>query len=225
MKEYLFVFGRDPELSFLELCQFLDGRNISYSVKEAKNEVAVLALDNLEGDLANILGGTVRIGEVIGRNKEELHNLSFALSDKMRLSICVYMNSSLYYDVKTFFKTQFKNERLRYLFSKNTAPRKLKKDYLEILLFKDYIAKTVSLFNPSSYKEMDKRPCNDYLKNTSIRLARILINLSGIKKGTLLGFSKKEPIIADKDFYPIFYGEKAYPELLCLQAVRITKFL
>src|SRR3989338_5537112 len=98
MKEYLFVFGRDPELSFLELCQFLDARNISYSVKEAKNEVAVLVLENLHKDLANILGGTVRIGEVIGRDKEALYNFPFLLSDKMRLSICVYMNSSLYPD-------------------------------------------------------------------------------------------------------------------------------
>jgi len=157
MKEYLFVFGRDPELSFLELRQFLDGRKIHYIVKEVKDEIAVVALENLEGDLANTLGGTVRIGEIIGRDKEALRNFPFILSDKMRLSICVYKNSSLYLDVKTFFKTQFKKERLRYLFSKNTAPSKLKKDYLEILLFKDYIAKTTSLFNPSLYKERDKR--------------------------------------------------------------------
>lgn len=49
-------------------------------------------------------------------------------------------------------------------------------------------------------------------------------NLSLIKKGTLLGFSKKEPIIADKNFYPIFHGEKSYPELVCLQAVKRHSF-
>ncbi len=215
MKEYLFVFGRDPELSFLELRQFLYGRKIYYVVREVKSEIAVIALENLEGDLANILGGTVRIGEVIGRDKEALHNFPFLLSDKMRLSICVYKNSSLYPDVKTFFKIQFKNERLRYLFSKNTAPSKLKKDYLEILLFKNYIAKTISLFNPSLYKERDKRPCNDYLKNTSIRLARILINLSGIKKGTLLdpfcgtGIILQEALLLGYNVYGIDHDIKS----------------
>lgn len=49
-------------------------------------------------------------------------------------------------------------------------------------------------------------------------------NFSLIKKGTLLGFLKKEPVIADKNFYPIFHGEKAYPELVCLQAVKVSNF-
>ena len=65
------------------------------------------------------------------------------------------------------------------------------------------------------YKERDKRPCNDYLKNTSIRLARILINLSGIKKGTLLdpfcgtGVILQEALLLGYDVYGIDYDIKS----------------
>ena len=47
-----------------------------------------------------------------------------------------------------------------------------------------------------------------------------LKNFNLVKKGTLLGFSHKEPLVADRDFYPVFYGEKAYPNLICLQAIK-----
>ena len=52
MKTYLFVFGRNPELSFLELTQFLSGRNISYKIFEAVKEIAVVQVENIPEDLA-----------------------------------------------------------------------------------------------------------------------------------------------------------------------------
>src|SRR3989344_3449254 len=185
MKTYLFVFGRNPELSFLELTQFLSGRNISYKIFEAVKEIAVVQVENIPEDLANILGGTVRIGEVIARNIEGLEKNSFDYFNKMQMSICVYSNSQLYEPLRNFLKKKAKEEHIKYLLSKDTAPSKIREGF-EILLFKDHIAKTVSIFHPQAYKERDKRPCNDFLKNTSIRLSRILIHLSGKPSGTLL---------------------------------------
>ena len=186
MKEYLFVFGRNPELSFLEVDAFLKARKITYEVRETGKEVAVIVMQEIKEDLANILGGTVRIGEVIAKNTSELESINFEFTDKIRININVYANASSYLKVRSYFKEKCKEESVKYVLTKNAPPSKLKRNHIEILIFKQYIAKTISLFDPLQYKERDNRPYNDYLKNTSIRLARILINLGGVEKGILL---------------------------------------
>jgi len=45
-----------------------------------------------------------------------------------------------------------------------------------------------------------------------------LRNFSLINRGEIIGYSNGKKIVADEDFYPIFYGEKAYKNLLCLKA-------
>ncbi len=59
-------------------------------------------------------------------------------------------------------------------------------DGFDLMLFKNYLARTVAVSNPLEYKFRDKRPRNDFVKSISIRLAKILINLSGAKENDLL---------------------------------------
>ena len=65
MRDYIFVFGMDPELSFLELISYFQSHDINYKLVEWKNEIAVLLLEDLGFDmLIKRLGGTVKIAEV-----------------------------------------------------------------------------------------------------------------------------------------------------------------
>ena len=52
-------------------------------------------------------------------------------------------------------------------------------DGFELLVYDDIIARTIAVFNPFEHETRDKeRPIQDYKKSISIRLAKILINLS-----------------------------------------------
>lgn len=59
-------------------------------------------------------------------------------------------------------------------------------------------------------------------KQTNFKVVTKLNNFKLIKKGTLLGYSKGKKLVAVRDFYPVFYQEKAYPNLICLQAEKIS---
>src|SRR3989338_7924655 len=63
----------------------------------------------------------------------------------------------------------------------------IQKEGFEVILYKDVIAEVIAVFNPKDYDLRDKRPYLEKEKLTSIRLAKILINLSQAKEdGKLL---------------------------------------
>ena len=62
---YLFVLGRDPELSLLELECYFEARNIDYKIIEYSNEVALVSLPKLDfSRLIKEIGGTIKIAEI-----------------------------------------------------------------------------------------------------------------------------------------------------------------
>ena len=65
MKEYIFILGREPELSFLEIISYFKAQGVVYKVVEYKEEVAIFLLKEFEAEnLVKRLGGTVKIAEV-----------------------------------------------------------------------------------------------------------------------------------------------------------------
>jgi len=171
MKKYIFILGRDFELSLLELVSFFNKKPIEYT-----KEIAIFELENIGSEIIKKLGGCLKIGEVIDLENIELKN-------KIRYGISSY-NPEL--DIKKMLKKRFKEERIKSVLVKNVMPSRAKNLDLEIICYKDYIAKVIAVFNPSEYKFRDNnRPVNDFIKSISIRLAKILINLSR-NRGTLL---------------------------------------
>ena len=92
--------------------------------------------------------------------------------------------------LEDYLKAYFKKQRLKAVYKKpkhetiEAEPSQLIKkniieEGLEIITFKNYIAKTISVYNPFDLKKRDLgRPEKDFLKSISIRLAKILINIS-----------------------------------------------
>ncbi|MFH1210213.1 MAG: DNA methyltransferase [archaeon] len=169
MKSYIFVIGRNHELSILELISYFQKNKINYEIK-ARNKN--LLLINLDKEInINELAGIIKIGELI----ENLDNL--ILKDK----ILYYTNST---SVKQKLKKIFKKERVKASFKENLeSTRHLD---LEILEINNKIALVTQISNPKEYKYRDEsRPRFDNKRVISIRLAKILINISQANKEVL----------------------------------------
>lgn len=184
MREYLFIFGRDPKLSFLELMSYFKSHGIEYEIIKHEKEVCVILLsEKLDfGKILNDLGGTVKIGEVF---EEYIYKGS---KNKLNFGISVYKGKDILTEI---LKKEYKKEKVKAMLRK---PRDkvfmpseiLSKNLIEFLVFDKYIARTIAFFNPKKYKERDEtRPKQMLLHQVSLRLAKILINLSQARNSLL----------------------------------------
>jgi len=198
MKDYIFVLGRDPELSVLELVSYLKARKIRYEIKEWNNEILVASVQLLNfKDMLNVLGGVAKIAKVI----DDIDNepLYMGRANKLNYAISCYGGcSGKEHELKEYLKKRFKDEMLKaslkksgrknpFLSPSEVVKHKLVKGGVEFILYKDYIARTIAVFDPFKYQERDlKRPVQRPMHVISIRLAKILINLAQAKKGDVL---------------------------------------
>jgi len=206
MKEYIFVLGRDPEISLAELISYFNSRNVQYKLNHKSKPIAVFSLPLLDfKKLISNLGGTVKIAEVVSssHNPNEIeysleHNLNYEIRDKLRYSISYYDKKLLSF-VESYLKNRFKKEGIRAIYKKprrkfttqvmpsKLISRNILETGLELILYRDYIGKTIAVFNPKEHIQRDlQRPVKDYSRSISIRLAKMLINLSQIRENGIL---------------------------------------
>ncbi len=192
--KYIFTFGRNPELSLLELKSYLNSREIRHKFLEHSELAAVLELPELDfQQITKDLGGTIKIARVI-RNDEPLYNGS---KKKIQFAISAYSDTDIE-PLKDEVKQRMKELKLKamrknskrplpYLSPKEVLKFNLLKEGFELIVFKEYVGKTIAIFNPKEVEERDlKRPKQRPKHMISIRLAKILINLSGATKDSVL---------------------------------------
>ncbi len=196
---YLFVLGRDPELTIMEIECVLEDIGIKFRILGNNESVAVVECSYLDPGIIKKFGGIVKIAKVIS-NTDDIHEIEsnlendglyFGESNKIEYYIDHY-NTKLLPLVEDFVKDYFKKIKLRALYKKISEPSKLaKKDILNkglnLVVHRNYIGKVISITNPLEFKKRDiERPAVDYAKVISIRLAKILINLSKARSGETL---------------------------------------
>lgn len=200
MPKYIFILGRDPELSQKELFSYLEARKISYGVEECSDIACVLEIKTISPEKCiKDLGGTQKIAQVI----DSFDNLYMGTKNKVRYAISKYGEKGIEEqteeeeekdDLRSEIKAYFKKEKIKATIKKS---HREEQEYLdpseaqnivEIIQYKKYLAKVLAVFNPKEYKFRDtKRPAQRPLHTVSIRLAKILINLSAAKeRDTLL---------------------------------------
>ena len=186
MKKYFFVFGRDEELSFIELMSYFDLKKINFKINENFGNVLIVSLPQLNfSKTIKDLGGVVKIGEII----DDFSSLYSGNKNKIRYGVSVYGGKK---NIRNDLKNYFKNEGLKAFFKKPKrddilSPSEIiKGDVIEILVHGDYLAKTIAVFDPFEYEKRDLgRPKKDFVRMSSIRLSKILVNLSQTKKKLL----------------------------------------
>jgi tRNA G10 N-methylase Trm11 len=183
MKTYLFILGRDKNLSILELVSYFLRKNINYKMMKISGVYAEVQIEDFDCKKAiNELGGIIKIAEFF-----DLSTLKF---EKNKILFCLNI---FYNDIKLINQlySLFKEQRVKALQKKPKkeifSPKESRRFDLELFIFKNRIAKVIVNSNPSEFKERDeKRPFFDKLKVTSLRLSKILVNLSQVKENELL---------------------------------------
>lgn len=182
--KYIFILGRNPDISFLELTSYFDARKTKYKIVNKNDNAVILETNEDLGNIMDELGGIVKIAEVI----DNFNNLYNGEENKIRYAISNYTDGDTD-KLKDKLKDYFKSIKLKATLKKShyqkdfLNPSELK-NTLEIVVVDGYIGKTIIVFNPEEHKTRDlQRPENRPLHTISIRLAKMMINLSGAKKG------------------------------------------
>lgn len=190
MKDYMFVLGRDSGLTILELIAYFQKNSMTFSIKEISEQTMTVSVDEKFEPVTamKILGGTVKIG-IILKNLDEAYQGG---KNKIKYAISFYGKNDEEHvedQIKEFFKEQKlkafykKPKREKALMPNEVIKQKLLEGGIEFLACKNVLAKTVAVFNPFEHEKRDQEmPYKDYRKTISIRLAKILINLSQSKK-------------------------------------------
>ena len=181
MRLYLFVLGRNPVLSLAEIISYLRNKNFSFEIIEHTDEIAKIEIENFNSkEHIKNLGGTLKIAY-------KIDSLNDIVLDKNKIRFSV---SGIHFDKDLLIKklkNKLKEENvkaiIKYGKSDLITPKQSKNLDLEIVGYKDELYFVEAVSDPYSYKQRDiKRPAYDPLKSTSIRLAKIMINLAQPKK-------------------------------------------
>lgn len=191
--KYIYVFGRNPELSLQEIVSFLKSQRKEFKLLPSEKEIALIELEKPE---LKELGGTVKIAQVISEGNlkkalETIEETDFGTERKFYYSITFFGNTEE--RILQALKEKFKKEKSKAMLKNSANPSDLiKRRQLEegidfVFLEhegKIFLGKTVQASNPLKWKERDLgRPKQKPILQTSIRLAKILVNLSMTEKG------------------------------------------
>lgn len=195
--KYVFILGRNPELSRAELFSYLDTRRIKFNEFFYSNNSLILEFkQDLVLDI-NLFGGLLGFGRLIEFPREKdlseyLKNNEFVQLDRFTYSVRGNLDSSLFSEK---FKIERKKAQIRN-FGKKLKFQSGEQSFLpraDVEIFAAFY-KSVFLLGLIEQKFcsdlIEKRDMKKPVRRESLaispRLAKILINLSGAKEGDLV---------------------------------------
>jgi len=187
--KYLFILGRNPELSIAELKAVFEFKEFS-----KKGNSILVELDKLEKGIIEKLGGVIAIGEVFSEGVLGLDDKILSFETKNKLNYVIWNFSDSVNKFKIYLKKRFKSEKLKateknlngILRLQNEKEIKISKGLIdeEFFVFDNYFGKIIETCDYNSLENRDmKKPVRREELSISPRLAKIMINLSQIKKG------------------------------------------
>jgi tRNA G10 N-methylase Trm11 len=206
--KYIFILGRNPNLSIEEIFSFLRRYSIK-ALKNLKKENALFLETNtsLPERAIDLLGGTIAIGEVLcsGKNIEILRCLdkkTLYSGTENKLNYAIWEFSENAEEILEYLKKRFREEKLKATRKQLSGTLEMqggdKKSFLSSKLIKEqyiifeekeenYFARVIGM---SDYEEIERRDMEKPFRrgklSISPRLAKIMINLSEVKKGETL---------------------------------------
>ncbi|MEX2016870.1 MAG: DNA methyltransferase [Candidatus Pacearchaeota archaeon] len=201
--KYIFILGRNPELSEAEITSFLMVRGIKILERDLKINGLFLELDgDIRKEELEFLGGTIAIGKVVSECKKKeldlkLKSIYSGKKNNITYAIWNFSDSETYEYTLSYLKSRFSDERLKASRKNLTGNLELqngKKINIvgnnldeEFFVFGKYFGK---IFFNTDYKSLEFRDMSKPHKRESLtispRLAKIMINLSETKKGEKL---------------------------------------
>jgi len=199
MDQYIFILGRDWELSSLELKSYLIARKIKFQLVDESDIGVILEMPSINATkMIKELGGIQKIGKILS----SLDGLYNGKENKIRYGISNYTgDNNIRLDVKAHLKKQGIKATLKK--SQQKKPFLTPSEAIgvvELIQYKNSVAKTIAIANPKDQKNRDEgRPFQPRLHKISLRLAKILVNLSGAKQGDslLVPFSNAGTVVQE----------------------------
>jgi len=203
--KYLFIVGRNIELSVAEIKSFFGCEKIEFKIiGRIKNGILVETEKVLQKGIIEQLGGTVSIGEVISDGNFE--KISNELDDKILYSVngnklnYVLFNfgGKNYEKLRDYLKQKFRNEELKATEKKITGRIELQNGGKvskvssnlideQYFVFLENFGRIIENYDFADAEKRDmKKPVRRNELSISPRLAKILINLSQAKRGEIL---------------------------------------
>ncbi|NCO97339.1 MAG: hypothetical protein COY38_01235 [Candidatus Aenigmarchaeota archaeon CG_4_10_14_0_8_um_filter_37_24] len=216
MSEFIFLHGKNPDISLAEIVSYLEARSIPLRIIESSETFAVIAMESISPDMIGSLGGTIKIGEVLfSTNRKDIQEISKEiekrldfkglfknLPDKTVFGVSSYNRSSGEQKfLSDFFKNKMKSHGIKpgYIHLPKSRPalthvevikKHLADQSIEFLACGGdnfYLGRTLFVHNPFEFQKRDiKRPAQRPIFSIPPRLCRIMINMSGVKEGVLL---------------------------------------
>ena len=195
--KYLFILGRNPELSAAELRSYFKRMGINVLDFAVKGNSVLAEFDkSLDAGAIDFLGGVISIGIVICR-VNEMDRKEVYMGEKNNFSYALWDFSSSTDDVREYLKKRFRKEKLKASEKKfredlelqnsergNKLSSKVDEEYF---VYENYFGKIIEKCDYKKIEERDmKKPVRRESLSISPRLAKIMINLSEVKEGGVL---------------------------------------
>ena len=206
--KYLFVLGRNPELSAAEILSYFEREDIPVKDYFTRSNGLLIEVDrSLDvSKTINELGGTIAIGRVlISGNKEKLIKeleekpIYFGKENKVIYSVMDFADENTLNDVLSAVKRNFAAERLKARYKGVSgriklqggavvagSPEKMRLRDMTYFVFEGKESAFGVIESSHSSEESEKRDIGKPVRRESLaispRLAKILINLSQVKK-------------------------------------------
>jgi len=202
--KYLFVIGRNEDLSIAEIEEYLlKEKNPAQKLTLVDNGLLVETDRPLKKRAIDALGGTLSIGEVLAYGDDEkvfkeMDKIMIYTGTSNKLTYVLWDFSDIWEDVKDYLKARFKSEKLKTSYKGLTGKVQMQDGEKgqkpssklideEYFIFqeqgKQYFGK---ITQKCDYKSLEKRDMGKPVRRESLaiapRLAKIMINLAHLKE-------------------------------------------
>lgn len=199
--KYLFILGRNIELSIAEIKSFFEKEKIHFKITaRIKNGILVETERILQKGIIENFGGTISIGEVISEGNfekisKDLENKTLYSVTSNKLNYVIFnFGGEDFEDISSYLKRKFREERLKAT-EKNISGRielqggkrvlKVSSNLIDeqYFVFQNCFGIMTENYDYVSAEKRDmEKPVRRNELSISPRLAKILINLSQVKK-------------------------------------------
>ena len=196
--KYLFILGRNPELSIQEVKSYIKRTDNVILNEEIRKNGLLLELEKpLEAGAVDILGGTLAIGIVLCSLKD-INRKEIYFGSENKFNYVIWDFSENTEEISQYLKKRFRSEKLKVTEKKFTGfVRGQNEEYTRkpssnlitegYFVFNDLFGRIIQRCD---YKEIERRDMQKPVRreNLSIspRLAKIMINLSEVKENGVL---------------------------------------
>jgi len=206
MEKYIFILGKNQELSLAELESYFETNEYENEIIEKTDNFVVFGINKPLDEIIHHLGGTIKIARVekiISNNQnieDYLNDLIPNKNESKYFGLSLYpigkprasdfkLSRKLLMFVKKRTKLKFlpfpKTRRIPELTHVEVIKKRLIEDSFEVVVAigeKKYLGKTIQVHNPFEFKKRDvDRPVQRPIFSIPPRLAKIMINLSRCK--------------------------------------------